>query len=59
MTDTPEPRTEEALALGCTCLPRFAGLTDIEPPEPKIDPWCPLHGKDPDWERDKRQDHMR
>ena len=56
--DTPDPCTLEAQRLGCTCRVPVAGPTDINPPEPRIDQWCPLHGRDPDWERDKQQDHM-
>lgn len=28
----------------CTCITRYAHPTDIEPPEPKLDPYCPTHG---------------
>ncbi len=59
MDDIPEMWTEEAVALGCTCAPRIAGPIDIDPPEPRLDPRCPLHGKDPDYEREKQQDHLK
>ena len=59
MDDIPEMWTEEAVALGCTCAPPIASSTAISPPEPKRDPWCPLHGKDPDYEREKQQDHLK
>jgi len=33
----------------CTCVPHMAHATDISPPEGrKRDPWCPVHGRDPD-----------
>lgn len=57
MSEHPEPCTAEAYRMGCTCRVPFAGPTDIDPPEPKIDQWCPLHGRDPDWELQKRRDH--
>lgn len=59
MTDTPEPCTEEAYKQGCTCHVPFAGPTAIDPPDPKIDKWCPLHGKDPDRALEDIQDHMK
>lgn len=40
----------------CTCYVPFAGPADIAPPEPKRDQWCPVHGRDPDAERDRRID---
>ena len=56
MTETPEPCTEEARAEGCTCRMSSVWATDINPPEIKVDKWCPLHGKEPDYERDKCRD---
>jgi len=43
-----EPCTEEARAAGCTCGWTTVHATDIDPPEPKLDRWCPIHGRDPD-----------
>lgn len=44
----------------CTCETRFAGPTDVDPPEGKIrDRNCPVHGIDPDRERDRIQDDGR
>jgi len=38
----------------CTCKPRYVRPNDISPPEGRIlDKWCPVHGKDPDAERDR------
>lgn len=56
--DVPEPCTEEANAQGCTCDIPFAGPTDIDPPEPRRDKHCPLHGyaPDPDDERDRQRE---
>lgn len=49
--------TEEAVAQGCTCRIPFATAQDIDPPEPKRNKWCPLHGwGDPDLERDRMID---
>ena len=52
----PEMGSDEARELGCTCRARPAGPTDIDPPEPKLDQWCPVHGRDPDYERDRMID---
>lgn len=40
----------------CTCRARPAGPTDISPPEIKLDEWCPVHGRDPDYERGRAID---
>ena len=38
----------------CTCRMSIVGPMDLEPPELKRDPWCPLHGhRDADVERDR------
>jgi hypothetical protein len=47
-TDIPEPCTEEARELGCTCRMSPVHSTDIDPPEPIVDRWCPVHGRNPD-----------
>ena len=47
---TPEPCTQDALDQGCSCSIPFAGPTDIDPPEPRIDRDCPLHGTPDDGE---------
>jgi hypothetical protein len=50
-----EPCTAKANAGGCTCRMSPVNSTTIDPPEPIIDGWCPLHGRrDPDQERDAR-----
>lgn len=46
--EIPEPCTDEAYEAGCTCSVPFAGAHDIDPPEPKRDRHCPLHGSAPD-----------
>jgi hypothetical protein len=33
---------------GCTCRMSVVHSIDIDPPEPIIDKWCPVHGRDPD-----------
>jgi hypothetical protein len=43
--DTPEPCTEEAIEQGCKCWIPMGGYPDIDPPEPRRHPHCPLHGK--------------
>lgn len=47
-----EPCTLEAFREGCTCHMPSAHTAQIDPPEPKIDKYCPLHGwaADPDEE---------
>jgi hypothetical protein len=40
----------------CTCRMSSVNSASIDPPEPILDRWCPLHGKDPDAEREKRRD---
>lgn len=59
MTSIPEMCTEKAIEQGCTCRIPFATPYDIDPPEPKRNKWCPLHGRDPDYERDRMMDEMR
>jgi hypothetical protein len=52
----PEMGTEEARLAGCTCGWTSVHPTDIDPPEPKLDRWCPIHGQDPDAEYERRRD---
>ena len=52
----PEMGSDEAHELGCTCRAREVWPTDISPPEVKLDKWCPVHGRDPDHERDRAID---
>jgi len=40
----------------CTCYVPHAGPRDTEPPELKRDKWCPIHGQDADYLRDRRID---
>lgn len=40
----PEPCTLSAYDHGCTCSMPCSGPTDIDPPEPRVDRDCPLHG---------------
>jgi len=51
-----EMGTQEALDAGCTCHARPVRPTDISPPEVTRDEWCILHGRDPDFERDRMID---
>lgn len=48
MRDIPEPCTHEAYENGCICHIPMAGPTALEPPDPKINRLCPLHGNEPD-----------
>lgn len=59
--DTPEPCTEEAQEQGCTCRIPFATAYDIDPPEPRRDKHCPLHGwaPDPDDARERMEEDRR
>lgn len=55
----PEPfivSRDDALYLGCTCRIPLANVTDVSPPEPRIDRECPLHGRPNDG--DERRDRM-
>lgn len=55
--EKPEPCTAEARTEGCTCRMESVHSASIDPPEPIVDDWCPLHGgRDPDAERDRRRD---
>lgn len=57
MSDTPEPCTAAAWIAGCSCRMETVNSASIDPPEPIVDPWCPLHGwRDPDHERDQAQE---
>lgn len=54
-----ESVSEYDLPDGCTCswVPSHSvNSMTIDPPFPVLrsDPWCPVHGKDPDDERDRR-----
>jgi hypothetical protein len=44
----PDPCTEEANDLGCTCTVPLAWSNAIDTPEPRIAKDCPLHGWAPD-----------
>ena len=55
--DPPEPCTAEARMEGCTCSMESVNSASIDPPEPIINKWCPLHGGlDPDAEYERRRD---
>lgn len=49
-----DPCTEEATRHGCTCTMSSTHSASIDPPEPVIAEWCPLHGRqdDPDARHD-------
>jgi hypothetical protein len=44
----PDPCTQEAFEEGCTCHVPSAHSAQIDPPEPRINKYCPLHGFAPD-----------
>lgn len=54
--DVPEPLTPEACALGCSCRMSFVWSNSIDPPEPIVDKWCPVHGRDPDADLQAQRD---
>lgn len=57
LLDAPEPCTSEARFCGCTCRMETVWSNSIDPPEPIIDGWCPLHGnRDADWELQQQRD---
>lgn len=47
-TDAPDPCTQEASDQGCTCTMSSVNSASIDPPEPVINRYCPLHGCEPD-----------
>jgi hypothetical protein len=40
----------------CTCRMETVNSASTEPPELIRDEWCPVHGRDPDDELDRRRD---
>jgi hypothetical protein len=55
--EIPEPCTEEAYELGCTCQMRPSPIprgeyAPLDPPEPRISRDCPVHGA-PEDDRDR------
>lgn len=58
LDDKPDPCTAEAREMGCTCSVPHASSYDLDPPEPKIDRHCPVHGygEDPDDARQRKLD---
>lgn len=40
----------------CTCRWSPVNSTTIDPPHLIRDEWCPIHGRDPDEERERRRD---
>jgi hypothetical protein len=58
-TEKPEPCTEGAREGGCTCRMETVHSASIDPPEPIVDQWCPLHGwRDADREYDEMRDRQ-
>jgi hypothetical protein len=43
----------------CTCSHTPVDTATIDPPDLILDPWCPIHGKDPDEEYERRRDDER
>lgn len=45
---------------GCTCRMESVNSASIDPPEPIIDQWCPVHGgRDPDVEYEQQPEDAR
>ncbi len=40
----------------CTCRYTPVDSATIDPPDLILDPWCSVHGKDPDQEYERRRD---
>ncbi len=40
----------------CTCRYETVNSATIDPPDLIRDKWCPLHGRDPDEERERQRD---
>lgn len=55
--ELPEPCTQVAYDLGCTCRMSTVNSASIDPPEPIVNEWCPVHGRDPDQELQRRRDN--
>lgn len=54
-----EPCTPEARDAGCTCALMPPSRWGFDPdPTVRLDEWCPLHGRDPDTELEKRRDRF-
>jgi hypothetical protein len=43
----------------CICTMSRVHATDIEPPHVVVNEWCPVHGRDPDYEMERRRDDAR
>src|SRR5262245_20572921 len=55
--ETPEPCTIEANSLGCTCRMSSTHSASIDPPEPIMDPRCPVHSNyDVDFDMELRRE---
>lgn len=52
----PEPCTDAARDLGCSCRMSSVDSASLESPEPIVNEWCPVHGRDPDYELQKQRD---
>lgn len=54
----PRPAPRFAMPLereqDCTCRMSAVHATDTDPPHEVVDEWCPVHGRDPDAEADRR-----
>jgi hypothetical protein len=58
--EAPEPCTSAAVSAGCTCRMSSVHSASIDPPEPIVDGWCPLHGgRDPDREYEEMMERER
>jgi hypothetical protein len=55
----PEPCTEEAREQGCICRMSAVHSASLEPSHVIIYEWCPIHGRDPDDEMERRRDDAR
>lgn len=57
----PDPCTADAIEQGCTCHVPSATAYDFDPPEPKRNKHCPLHGwaPDPDEAYERMRDDAR
>lgn len=58
LAEEDEPQEELIECDECTCSMSVVHSTDIDPPEMRVDPHCPTHGRyqDPDRLRDERID---
>ena len=54
--EDPDADEDEDQPAGCTCRWSMVNTATIDPPHLIRNQWCPVHGRDPDEERERRRD---